>query len=258
MLRKRDLIFAAIIALALAAGDLFALPFGLFPDIHICDIEPMYFTLMANQWFLIASALVVLRYVCPNWQLRLTRVNFGAGIRKYALTGAILFAVSLSAFSLGLIGDYNYTPTVGKVLIEGFIYYLGVGFIEELYVRGLLLNLLEQLLKNRKNAAIIAILVSAAIFSLGHIPGMIGQDMLTIICRLVWTMMLGVYLGVVYKDTGNLWIPIILHTVIDFCGVPFCFTTVRAYPAVAVITIATVYLIVGGWSLWNYSKRQFR
>lgn len=63
--------------------------------------------------------------------------------------------------------------------------------------------------------------------------------------------MLGIYLGVVYKKTNNLWIPIILHAVIDFCGVPFCFTTTRAYPAVSVIVIAG-YVLVGGWSIYDY------
>lgn len=246
-MRKRELVFAAIITLALAAGDLFSFPMRLFLDIHIADIEPMYFTLMINQWLLIAAALIVMDFACPNWKLQLTKENFGSGMKKYALSGAILFAVSLLAFALGLMGDYNYTPTVGKVLIEGVIYYLGVGFIEELYIRGLLLNLIELLFKNKKNATVIAIVTSSVIFSLGHIPGMIGQDMLTIVCRLIWTMMLGIYLGVVYKKTNNLWIPIILHAVIDFCGVPFCFTTVRTYPMAAVIVIAVTYLLVGGW-----------
>lgn len=255
-MRKRELFFAGMITLVLAAGDLFAFPMGLFLDIPIADIDPMYFTLMINQWFLIAAALVVMRFLCPNWQLRLTKKNFGAGMKKYVLSGSILFVVSLSAFALGLIGDYNYTPTASKVLIEGFLYYLGVGFIEELYIRGLLLNLIERLFKNKKNATVIAIVASSIIFSLGHIPGMLGQDTLTIVCRLIWTAMLGIYLGVVYKKTNNLWIPIILHTVIDFCGVPFCFTTVRAYPAATVIVIAAAFLVVGGWSLIDYQQKR--
>lgn len=38
-----------------------------------------------------------------------------------------------------------------KVLVEGIIYYIGVAIIEELYVRGLLLNFIEKLFINSKN-----------------------------------------------------------------------------------------------------------
>ena len=177
-------------------------------------------------------------------------------MKKYALSGGILSVVSLGAFALGLIGDYNYTPTFWKVLIEGFIYYISVAFIEELYVRGLLLNFIERLLKEKRNATLIAITVSSLIFSLGHIPGMIGQDALTIVCRLIWTSMLGIFLGVTYKKTNNLWIPIALHTIIDFCGVPFCFTSAVTYPAVSVVMIAIAYVFVGGWSIYDFVKKK--
>lgn len=48
-MRKKEIVFAAIITLFLAAGDLFAFPMGLFLDIHIADIEPMYFTFCGFQ-----------------------------------------------------------------------------------------------------------------------------------------------------------------------------------------------------------------
>ena len=83
---------------------------------------------------------------------------------------------------------------------------------------------------------------------------MIGQDALTVICRLIWTAMLGIFLGVTYKKTNNLWIPIALHTIIDFCGVPFCFTSAVTYPAVSVVVIAIAYVLVGGWSIYDFIK----
>lgn len=85
---------------------------------------------------------------------------------------------------------------------------------------------------------------------------MIGQDALTIVCRLIWTSMLGIFLGVTYKKTNNLWIPIALHTIIDFCGVPFCFTSAVTYPAVSVVMIAIAYVFVGGWSIYDFVKKK--
>lgn len=252
----KELIFIGVLALLLAAGDLFAFPASLFVNITFSDIDPMYFTLMINQWLLIGLGLVAVHFLCPSLHLGLGKDGLKEGMKNYALSGCILFVVSLVAFALGLIGSYNYTPTAWKILIEGFIYYISVAFIEELYVRGLLLNFLERLLENKRNTTLIAIIISSLIFSLGHIPGMIGQDVLTIICRLIWTAMLGIFLGVTYKKTNNLWIPIILHTVIDFCGVPFCFTSTIAYPAVSVVVIAFVYALVCGWSIYDFVKRK--
>ena len=63
-----------------------------------------------------------------------------------------------------------------KVLIEGIIYYIGVAIVEELYVRGLLLNLIEKLCHNKRNKEIIAIILSSIIFGLGHIFGVLGQS----------------------------------------------------------------------------------
>ena len=85
---------------------------------------------------------------------------------------------------------------------------------------------------------------------------MIGQGALTIVCRLIWTSMLGIFLGVTYKKTNNLWIPIALHMVIDFCGAPFCFTSTIAYPAVSVVVIAVAYVLVGSWSICDFAKRK--
>ena len=253
-MKKTNTIVIGVLALLLAAGDLFVFPASLFVNITFSDIDPIYFTLMINQWLLIGLGLVAVHFLCPSLHLGLGKDGLKEGMKKYVLSGGILFAVILGAFALGLIGSYNYTPTIWKVLVEGIIYYVSVGFIEELYVRGLLLNYLERLLKNKRNATLIAIIVSSLIFSLGHIPGMIGLDAFTFIGRLIWTAMLGIFLGVTYKKTNNLWVPIVLHAIIDFSAVPFCFTSAAVYPAVSVVVIAIACALVGGWSIYDFAK----
>lgn len=248
-MRKRELVLAAIITLALAAGDLFAFPMGLFLDIHIADIEPMYFTLMINQWFLIGLALVVMRFACPNWQLRLTREGFGAGMNKYGLSGLLIFAVSSIAFVVGLL-PFDNEPTVFKVIIEGFVYYIGVAFIEELYIRGLLLNIIEKLFSRSRKATFYAVVISSVIFGIGHMFGALGSSPLTIICKVVWTIGLGIYLGAIYKKMNNLWVPIILHAVIDFCAWPFCYSTTPPYPEVSLWILLITYIAVGGYGFY--------
>lgn len=82
---------------------------------------------------------------------------------------------------------------------------------KELYVRGLLLNLLEKLFYKKNNNTIIAIIISSIIFGLGHIFGVLDQSILIIITKVVWTTAMGMYFGAIYKKTNNLWLPIIIH-----------------------------------------------
>ncbi|MBD5100723.1 MAG: CPBP family intramembrane metalloprotease [Clostridiales bacterium] len=199
---------------------------------------------MINQWFWIIVGIIAIRFLCPNLTIYLKLKYFKNGWKNFWLSIIIMICVSALAFSLGLIGKYNYTPSVEKVVIEGFIYYISVAIIEELYIRALLLNIIERIACKSKHATLIAIIVSSALFGLGHIIGMIGQDVLTIICRVIWTISLGIYLGVIYKKSNNLWLPIVVHALVDFCSVCYCFVTTPIFSTATVIIIAVSYFAV--------------
>lgn len=128
-----------------------------------------------------------------------------------------------------------------------------------MYIRALLLNIIERIAYKSKYATLIAIVVSSALFGLGHIIGMIGQDILTIICRVIWTISLGIYLGVIYKRSNNLWLPIIAHALIDFCSVSYCFISKPIFPVATVIIIAVSYLTIAMLLLYkHYIKSSLR
>ena len=76
---------------------------------------------------------------------------------------------SFISFFTDVVGDFDYQPTFLKVFIEGFFYYISLAIIEELYCRGLLLNIIERISIHHKNSKMIAIIVSSIIFGLGHI-----------------------------------------------------------------------------------------
>lgn len=91
---------------------------------------------------------------------------------------------SFVAFFVGLF-PFDYKPTIWKILVEGVIYYIGVSIIEEFYVRGLFLNIVEALFSRNAHKTTIAI-----VFGLGHIPGIIhmgiGVIFLRLFLRLEW------------------------------------------------------------------------
>ena len=117
--------------------------------------------------------------------------------------------------------------------------------MEDMYLRGLLQNIIEKCFGKRKNATLYSILIASLLFGLGHIFGAMGQPIVTVIAKTVWATALGIYFGAVYVKTKNLWVPIILHLIVNLCGIPFCFSTSNQYPTIALITCIVSYVLLG-------------
>ncbi len=256
-MKKKELIIISILTILLAFMDISGLPSALFINVEILDITPIYFTLMFNFIIICIIAFLILKYLCPNWKIELNKNNIKDGLRKYGIVGIIVGVITSIAFYIGL-QPFNYNPTIWKVLIEGIIYYIGVAIVEELYVRGLLLNLIEKLCHKNKNNTMIAIILSSVTFGLGHIFGVLDQSILIIITKVVWTIAMGIYFGTIYKKTNNLWLPIILHFIINVCALPYCFTTITTYPNISLYIILPTYLLLGIYSLYIMKKEKIQ
>ena len=254
-MRKKELIIISILTILLAFMDISGLPSALFLNIKISDITPFYWTLMLNFIIIGAIAFLTLKYLCPDWKLGFNKNGLKNGFKKYGTVGIVVGVISGIAFYIGL-KPFNSHPTIWKVLIEGIIYYIGVAIVEELYVRGLLLNLFEKLCYKRKNNTIIAIILSSVIFGLGHIFGVLGQPILIIITKVIWTIAMGMYFGIIYKKTNNLWLPIILHFIIDVCALPYCFTSITTYPNISLYIILPTYILLGIYSLYIMKEKR--
>ncbi len=252
-MKKKELIVIGVLTVLLAFMDISGLPCSLFMNIKVLDINPIYWSLMFNFIIIGIIAWLSLKYLCPSWRLGLNKHGLLTGLKKYGIAGIAVGIVSGIAFYIGL-RPFDYKPTIWKILVEGIIYYFGVAFVEELYVRGLLLNLVEKLLTKNKNKAIIAVILSSVIFGLGHIFGTLGQPLLVIIAKVIWTISMGMYFGTIYKKTDNLWLPIILHFIIDICALPYCFTTMQGYSDVSLYIILPAYIILGIYSLHIMKK----
>ena len=252
-MNKKELVIISILTILLAFMEISGLPSALFVNINILDINPIYFTLMINFWFIGLITFFTLKYLCPSWKLGFNKIGIMSDLKKYGIMGIIAGIISGIAFYIGLNFDAN--PSIWKVLIEGIIYYIGVAIVEELYVRGLLLNMIEKISYKSKNSTLIAIIISSVIFGIGHIFGVLGEPILVIVTKVIWTIAMGMYFGAIYKKTNNLWIPIILHFIIDICALPYCFTNNTSYPMISLYIILPTYLILGIYSLYIIKKR---
>lgn len=106
---------------------------------------------MANFLLIGAVAFLYIKILCPEWKLCFSTIGLAGGLKKYGVIGTLVAIVGFVAFYVGLM-PFDSHPSVAKVLVEGVIYYIGVATIEELYVRGFLLNFIEKICAKRKKA----------------------------------------------------------------------------------------------------------
>jgi membrane protease YdiL (CAAX protease family) len=212
---SKKLFIPILLTLIAAFMDVSGLPSVALLEISFKDVDSFIFPLMVN--FLLIGIIVAVAF-------KLFSIDFSlglkAGLKKYAWMGVLAGAFSFLAFFVGLY-PLDYRPTIWKIIFQ-----------------------------NRKNKTQFAIVISSVIFGLGHIPGMIGMRMFVIVFKVISTVGMGLYFGMIYKKTSNLWVPIIMHTFIDICALPYCFTTYKGYPDVTLGILVCIYVLLGGYSIY--------
>ncbi len=252
-MHKREFIYIAVLTLAVAFMDITGIPSVFFVNIQVADIDPVYFTLMVNFLIIGVTACLFLRILCPKWEIGFRKKGLIDGFKKYGIIGVLVAIAGFIAFYVGL-SPFDRQPSIEKVLIEGVVYYIGAAIIEELYVRGLLLNLIEKMMAKNKNSTLIAVVLSSVLFGVGHIFGVLNQPLPVIVSKVVWTIGMGIFFGMVYKKTNNLWLPIIIHFLINVCALPYCFSSVTGYVNLTLYIVVPAYIILGIYSFMELKK----
>jgi len=245
MSKKKECIIATILTLVMAFIEMSALPMVLFCKIEIADIQPIYIALILNFLIAFCICFIFRKMILKDWVFGLTSNGVLSGLKKYGLPMILASVIVSVSFIIGL-QPFDNKPSVLRLIIEGIVYYIGVGIMEELYLRGLLQNLIEKCFGSKDGASLYAILIASALFGIGHIFGALGQPVATIVCKVIWNIGLGIYFGTVYLKTRNLWVPIILHFIVNVgIAIIFCFTTSNKYPMMALLTCLVAYCGLG-------------
>lgn len=252
---KRTAITVAILTILLTFMEMTALPAALFCNIQFADINPIYFSLMLNFLIVFVLCWICKKLIIKEWHFGFQGKGVLTGLKKYGVPMVIATVLAVISFCIGL-SPFDNKPSIWRVVIEGIVYYIGVAFMEELYLRGLLQNLIEKLFGKRKNASLFAVLIASLLFGLGHIFGALGQPIMTIVFKTVWATALGIYFGAIYVKTRNFWVPVILHFVVNMCGIPFCFSTSTEYPTIALFTCLISYTLLGIYGLWILKREK--
>ena len=125
------------------------------------------------------------------------------------------------------------------------------GFVEEITYRGIAVSILLRKYHDRHNIWIPSVSV-AVLFGLTHLMNLTaGEDLLIVLLTAVFATALGVYLGVVYTLSGNLWLIALVHTAYDIWSFAINVDALPDWLGVAEILITAALAV---WSLF-YLKR---
>jgi uncharacterized protein len=168
---------------------------------------PTTFQSAVLELFMLAGTLSVVA-IFRRWVDRESFMSLGFGMknfRKEAESGFWLglFMIAMGFLLLVLLHEINWVglnPDVLSIFLS-FILFIAVGFTEEVFFRGYILNNL-MLSMNRW----VALLVSSIVFSLAHL-GNAHFNALGFTC----IVLAGILLGLPYIFTRSLWLPISFH-----------------------------------------------
>ncbi|MBD7910144.1 CPBP family intramembrane metalloprotease [Clostridium sp. Sa3CVN1] len=140
----------------------------------------------------------------PFEYLKLTKNSL-----KGILIGTIvsLMLIGLLIIKNILIGSFHMNFNIGILWISGML----VGFLEEIPVRGFLLQKLDS-----KYSFWTANLITTFIFTSLHIPTWINSGT-NILQSSITTAMVSLAFGYLFKEYKSLWVTIICHSVFNLC-----------------------------------------
>ena len=199
----------------------------------------------------------------------LIEIGFQTQGRSKEINYGILFGLFIMAFAfvfLSVIGEIvflSYSLDFNQILLS-IALFIGVSFFEEIIFRGYMLkNLLESF------NPFVALLISSLFFSLIHAsnPNVTSLGLCNIFLA-------GIFLGVSYVFTKNLWFPIALHFSWNFFQAMFGFKVsgLDSYSIIEFMIpdnnminggefgfessiLSIIVLFVGTIIIWNYFKK---
>lgn len=187
------------------------------------------------------------------------RAGFGRGL----LLGTPFYVIGICAAVVGNMGTDFSELTMRPVsfLLVFTLNMFFVGMNEEVLMRALVLNVLCDKYGETDKGEKRAVLLSALIFGLIHLPNIFFMSPVTVVVQAVNAASAGVLFAVIYLKSGNLWANIIIHMVVDFLSlfVGQCFISGASVLSVELTVGSGIGMVIAG-SLpplvvaWFYQK----
>ena len=171
-----------------------------------------------------------------------------------------LYTLFISFLYIDDIGFFS--PDYGLAGIA-VIYIIGAGVFEELFMRGIILNIL---IINCKKNKLFSIIIAASIFGITHLVNLTNgtEYIVAIISQMLYTIIMGIFFSIIYLKYNNIWSIIIIHILFNFMGlIPFAlfshlefFYKLHSIKTIAVIDllIAIPYLVYSFYLYKNIGR----
>lgn len=165
-----------------------------------------------------------------------------------------LLYIFINGFSSGtswsnLLTSYDFAafhPTINFAL-EAF----EAGVAEETLCRFIGLGVLLYAFRNLRAQVPVALIVSAVLFGCLHLANLVEQPLLITTLQVVGATMMGLYFGVVYLYTGQLWLAMFLHALLDFVAFSVSGTTsMSGTPGLSDWYLLGVTVVIFGGIAW--------
>ena len=175
--------------------------------------------------------------------------KYGLFLPRYRLSRAWFF------LPLALIASYKivFSPALRYAPVESMLFVVSmlcVGFLEEMIFRGFLFRAME-----KKNLAR-AVVVSAVTFGIGHIVNLInGQDLLETCGQIIFAVVIGFTLVILFHRGGSLVPCIVFHSVFNSLSVisneNAQMRALGGPVAATAILVGASAVLLGVYTLWN-------
>ena len=147
------------------------------------------------------------------------------------------------------------------IFVIAFIQAYSVGMFEEISVRGIVMGIM---LKNFKKYPVMkSIFFSSVIFGCLHAANFFEAPFWDTANQIIYAVGLGFVFGTIYYVTKNIWVSILLHSLIDYSNfvlsVPLTkYTATSSYSGISLVTILTLVLglISSYLFLIRYNRKQ--
>jgi membrane protease YdiL (CAAX protease family) len=173
------------------------IPFDQFP------VSVFWVNFLARS-FSITLSLVGMRIFIPD---ALNRFRPGSSLKNVLMGLGVAGVITVPALF-----QQSYNGVNINQVLESFIFCLLIGADEEIFSRGLLFNALE------KDGFWIALFVSSIQFGLSHLGNVVwgGQSLSYTLGQVFSAAAFGILEAALMVSTETLWVPILMHTLIDF------------------------------------------
>ena len=250
---KRELAFAVIIFLVMAFMDITGIPASMFLNISYKGVEPFYYYLMANRLLMILAGLLLIKGLCPEFMPSYRFSGLRRDLSEYGRSLYGIIIINFLAFAIGVFNYMDRIPSHSRIIIIAIISNIFLAAAQELYLRGLLINILKSALSTSRKAGLWSVMISAAVFSLiGAIPAW-RLGLPSVAAKIVWTFAMGIVLGVIYIKSSSLLLTTLLRYFLELLPA-FMFVQMKDpyYPMLFLIIVPSAWVVTAVYILKKY------